>query len=498
MKSMKMRSICAAVTGALLFGFGANAMADSSVDIVNALVAKGVLTEEEGALITKGAKEEKAANAKAIKKAGKLSVSDAIDNAKIYGDIRVRYERRNIDRADALAAAAPVPAIPAGTNYESNRSRYKITLGVETKAGDWYSDLAFALSSNGRSDNVTFGDAGLGSADQGMSAKDKGAVYIKRAMVGWNATPWLSVEAGRMKNPLYMVNSMVFDHDIVMEGAQEKLNYKLNDNTTLFGTLGQWLYTGGGVQGNDVQSTTSRQNMILAFQGGVEQAFNDKLSAKAAIGWYDYTGHSKGETAPFKPLLATSAGPSNVLFGSGSGTTPTYTAVNDLAILDVLGEANYMATSNIGVRPYAEYANNTSGSDRYNAACKAYGATYCKGNDDSAWLVGLSVGSAKDLKSFAAKKMAQGDWNLNLWYQSVGMYALDVNAVDTDIFDGRLNMEGTTLKAQYNLQDNVALNFTGAWGDRKNDNYGTNYSKADIMIIGTKYELYQFDVTYKF
>ena len=68
MKSMKMRSICAAVTGALLFGFGANAMADSSVDIVNALVAKGVLTEEEGALITKGAKEEKAATAAAIKK----------------------------------------------------------------------------------------------------------------------------------------------------------------------------------------------------------------------------------------------------------------------------------------------------------------------------------------------------------------------------------------------------------------------------------------------
>ena len=54
MKSIKMRGICAAVTGALLFGFGANAMADSTTDIVNALVAKGVLTEEEGALLNKG------------------------------------------------------------------------------------------------------------------------------------------------------------------------------------------------------------------------------------------------------------------------------------------------------------------------------------------------------------------------------------------------------------------------------------------------------------
>ena len=467
----------------------------STTDIVNALVAKGVLTEEEGALLNKGREGEAAGQAKALKKAGKVSISDAIDNAVVYGDIRARYERRNIDRTDATTG------IPAGSNMETNRSRYKITLGVETKSGDWYSDLAFALSSNGRSDNVTFGDAGLATyipsnstsnklSDAGMSAKDKGAVYLKRAMVGWKPTDWLAVEVGRMKNPLYMVNSMVFDHDIVMEGAQEKLNYKLNDNTKLFANLGQWVYTGGGIQANDGTGTTARQNMVLAFQGGVEQAFNDRLSAKAAIGYIDYTSNSNALGA-------------YVPFTGNAAATSTATGVNDLAILDVLGEANYMATSNIGVRPYAEYAYNTLGSDRRNSAIAASSggiktALQAAGNDDSAWLVGVSVGSAKDLKSFAAKKMVAGDWSANLWYQSVGTYALDVNAVDTDIFDGRVNMEGTTLKAQYNVQDNVALNFTGAWGDRKNNAYGTTYSKADLGYNGTKFELYQFDVTYKF
>ncbi|MEN9725316.1 MAG: hypothetical protein RLZZ98_825, partial [Pseudomonadota bacterium] len=38
MQTIKMRGVVAAVTGALLFGFGANAMADSTTDIVNALV----------------------------------------------------------------------------------------------------------------------------------------------------------------------------------------------------------------------------------------------------------------------------------------------------------------------------------------------------------------------------------------------------------------------------------------------------------------------------
>ena len=71
MKTIKMRGVVAAVTGALLFGFGANAMADSTDDILNALIAKGVLTEEEGALLQKGRTGEKEAAEK--KKATSIS-----------------------------------------------------------------------------------------------------------------------------------------------------------------------------------------------------------------------------------------------------------------------------------------------------------------------------------------------------------------------------------------------------------------------------------------
>ncbi len=62
----KLHSLVAAtLAGSLMLGFGANAMADSTDDIVNALIAKGVLTEEEGALLMKGrAGEKEAAEAK--------------------------------------------------------------------------------------------------------------------------------------------------------------------------------------------------------------------------------------------------------------------------------------------------------------------------------------------------------------------------------------------------------------------------------------------------
>ncbi|PPD17045.1 MAG: porin, partial [Methylotenera sp.] len=56
--SFKLHQVAIAVAGTLLLTTGLSAMADSTTDIVNALISKGVLTEEEGALITKGRTDE--------------------------------------------------------------------------------------------------------------------------------------------------------------------------------------------------------------------------------------------------------------------------------------------------------------------------------------------------------------------------------------------------------------------------------------------------------
>jgi hypothetical protein len=356
---------------------------------------------------------------------------------------------------------------------------------LKTETKNAYSDFAMAMGSNVRSDNTSFGD-NTTAGDTG--SKTASTLYVKRAMFGYKATDWLSVEVGRMANPLYMVNAMVFDHDIVMDGAQEKLKYTTAGGTEFFANLGQWVYDGKEVASiNGGTTTTSRQNMLLAFQGGVAANIGDQSSAKGAIGWYNYTANARNLTA-YVPY---------------TGTTTSHTAnyaVNDLQIVDIPFEMNYF-TNGIGFKPYAEYAVNVNADERKAAAC-ATSSTYCSlAKDDTAWLIGLSVGSGKDLKSFAGKKMAKGDWLMNLWYQSVGTYALNQNAVDSDIFDGRLNMEGTSLKAQYNIEDNLAFNFTGAYGSRKNSQYSTYGPKIDIES-GSKniddYTLYQFDMTYKF
>jgi phosphate-selective porin OprO and OprP len=74
--NFKLRNVAAATTAALMLSFGGHAMADSTDDIVNALITKGVLTEEEGALLLKGRAGEKEAVAKKEKKQIKVSHGD--------------------------------------------------------------------------------------------------------------------------------------------------------------------------------------------------------------------------------------------------------------------------------------------------------------------------------------------------------------------------------------------------------------------------------------
>ena len=81
--SFNLRASVVAVAGALLLTTGMSAMADSTNDIVNALVTKGVLTEEEGALLTRGHSEEIDTQKKKEKKFSTSSV-------KIRGYVQAR------------------------------------------------------------------------------------------------------------------------------------------------------------------------------------------------------------------------------------------------------------------------------------------------------------------------------------------------------------------------------------------------------------------------
>jgi len=357
-------------------------------------------------------------------------------------------------------------------------------MGVKTESGSWYSDLAVAMGASGRSDNATFGSS-FGSGTTGGQLNNKEALYIKRAMVGFKATDWLTLEAGRMENPLY-TTPMVWDADLTWEGLSEKAKYKVNDNLEVFGTAAQMQYLGDKKSFFVGGGSSTTTNELLAFQGGAKYAINDKASAKIAVTDYYYTHGHQGMTG------ATGFAP-----GTGAANISNSSAVNDLDVIEIPAEINYMVKENVGIRLFGDYAWNTSADDR--AKNSGLGLTGSSGSDDSAWMLGVMVGSAKDLKSFEGNKMKAGDWSARLWYQEVGVWSLDQNGVDSDLFDSRVNMKGTAFKAKYNVQDNVTLDFALAHADRKNDAFGTPTGAGnDLALNLTKFDLMQFDLTYKF
>ena len=474
--------VLASLTGSFLLGFGANAMADSTFDLVQALVTKGVLTEEEALPLLKGRENDIQLADKKVKKAAKLSVSDAVDNATLYGDIRIRYEARE---GSGIGATT-------GVDIDENRdrARYKVTLGVKTEAGDWYTDLALAMGATGRSDNATFGSSAIGG-----DIDNKQGLFIKRAMIGWKATDWLTLEAGRMNNPLY-TTPMVWDADLNFEGLAEKVNYKMNF-ADLFFTATQASYQGDRKNFSTITGDTATTE-LFAFQGGAKYAFDDHTNAKAALTYTTYNHNTSG--TKFSPQLSTTINGTAATAAAplGTGVSGTSAGVNDLDLIEIPAEVNYYFGANsIGMRLFGDYAYNTSGSDR----CAAAGAAICAlGNDDNAWMLGLAVGSAADFKSFEANKMVKGDWAARVWYQEVGAYSVDPNAVDSDFMDSRVNMKGAVFKAQYNFLDNVFANFAYGHATRKNKAIGSAGSGTtqDLALNLKDFDLLQLDLTYKF
>lgn len=138
MKYAKLRDVVAAVSGALLMGFGANAMADSTDDIVNALIAKGVLTEEEGALLMKGRADEKEAVEK--KRAGAVTMrykdgivvgtEDGKNSMQING--RMHFDSRWYDYSEGKGA---IGLDDGADKFDVRRAR----IGVKGRFLDYYS-----------------------------------------------------------------------------------------------------------------------------------------------------------------------------------------------------------------------------------------------------------------------------------------------------------------------------------------------------------------------
>src|SRR5579859_1235872 len=254
------------ITALASFAATTHAPAQSAEALVNKLVQKGVLTEQEG-------KELMSETDTNIISASKWRLNDAIKNITLFGDVRFRYEYRGADNAPKSGATTD--------DYVRERFRYAVRAGIKGDLFDnFYYGLRVETSTNPRSPWVTFGD----DSNPTPSAKNSDGINIGQAYLGWKPTDWYEMTVGKMPMPLY-VTPMLWDSDINPEGAVEKLKFSVGD-AELITNFGQFLYQ----DSNPDSSVPSSDTFLLAWQVGGKVNLTKDINLKVAPVVYDYTG----------------------------------------------------------------------------------------------------------------------------------------------------------------------------------------------------------------
>jgi len=299
MKSIKMRGVVAAVAGALMFGFGANAMADSTDDILNALIAKGVLTEEEGALLQKGREGEKAGNAKKAKiteKNGSFSLESGDGKNTIGLTGRLHFDARYNDIGDF------------GNNA------YPYGQDVDTKSGASHFDVRRArIGIKGRIGGV---------ADYLLQGNITGTNLLDEAYVDVNKYEKFSFKLGKFKVPFGLEQQTSSNNIDFMERSYVDQNVPAKRmGAMVHGSIPGFTYQADVFQMND--SALSQKDRRVSTAGRVTANFAEIMGNKEMVlhaGLAGYNSDYEQQTATSSNTSGTAeTNPRGTVFGFTSG-----------------------------------------------------------------------------------------------------------------------------------------------------------------------------------
>lgn len=476
--------------------------ADADVDrLLNKLEQKGVLTSDEANEL-KSENSSDQTNNLSQASPSIWKISSSFKSINLYGDLRLRYEYRGVDN---LPGASPL-------TFYRERFRYALRFGIRGDLVDnFYYGLRLETSTNPRSPWDTFGNNTTGGSVT-PSDKAQSGINIGQAFIGWRPKGWLELTAGRMAMPLY-TTPMVWDSDINPEGAFETFKHTIGD-VDLFVDTAQFDYQDPG----SASAFPSSDTFVLAWQAGGLVHFNDRASFKIAPVVYTYAGDgtSGGLNQPF-----VGQGNKGVNTGvpGGPGANPpgpndyNQEGLDHLLVLEVPAEFDMDIPATpfgaIHGRLFGDFAYNFEGNARadaaYNANPGAFPVTHSIHGQDLAYQVGIGFGSegavygpTQGLVYGSTSK--KNTWEARFYWQHIDQYALDVNLIDSDFFEGRGNLQGFYASFAYSLTDAIIGTVRIGYADQINPSLGTGGNNLDIPGINPirYYKLLQTDLTWRF
>lgn len=472
---------------------------DPLVGVINVLIEKGVINQDEGKKLEEEIPARESNEVNQVASASKWKIADSIKSIQLYGDARLRYEYRGVENA---------PGTSPG-NFVRERFRYALRFGLR---GDLFDDFNYGIrletANNPRSPWNTFGN-NTTSGSVTPSDKNSSGIYLEQVFIGWHPEPWYEMTVGRMPMPLY-TTPMVWDSDINPEGAFEK--FKLTVGAVdFFADFAQFDYQ----DPSSTQDSLSGDTFLLAWQLGANLKLNQNMSFKIAPVFYTYFGQgsSGGLNQPF-----VGQGQNGLNVGvPGTAYNAKYNeqGINDLAILEIPEEFNFeIKNSPVGplhARLFGDFAYNLQGDSRATAAYKTNPGAFpseVKGpvtGEDMAYQVGFGIGSAGPVYGptqglvygSTAKK---NTWEARVYWQHIEQYALDVNLIDSDFFEGRGNLQGVYTAFAYSFTDAIIGTIRYGYASQINNNLGTGGNNLDIPGLNPikNYNLLQMDLTWRF
>lgn len=379
----------------------ATAVAQDSGPLIDLLVKKGLLNDQEAEELRTELTKDFAANTSA----GKLSLGSHLTEFKLGGDVRLRHQYQTTRDQETSTTT------PATTNRTRERFRFRLNGDFQMQKG-WSAGFALETAPAADSGNQTFENGG---DDYGIS--------LARAYVGWQPRNDLKFVAGKIRNPFYTTD-LVWDGDINPQGVSEFYTLSLGGKDSL--------------EFRALQSIMDDNNEATKGRTG-----NDAwLFAQQAV-FTKYFGTTKLIAAPGYMAYTTSnmAGLTN--------ETPFNGDTLGLSLATFAGELEFPHAAG-SVKLYWDASYNFEAGTRVHKVYGLSSATWDK--DPLAWLVGVGYnhGTGK----------LQGDWGVKLDYRVVGIGAVDPNLNDSDFAFGNLNQSGFKLGASYNLVDFCSLNVT--------------------------------------
>ncbi len=265
---------------------------------------------------------------------------------KPFGDIRSRYESVFFADGNDNTGAFPnfnlinngLPFDTAGTEFSPqfnsdqnrNRARLRARIGSEILLGDNFEGGIRLVT--GETDSPTSPNQTLGGSGGNFS---KYAIWLDRAFLSYDAGPGDGEELkfffGRFDNPFFS-SEVQWDDDLGFDGLAVRGKVKINDKASTFFTAGYFpVYnTDFNFATNQPSKFESTDKWLTGAQLGIEWKITDDLTAKVATAYYDFDAIEGKLSNPFTPLTANDAGNTDSTRPGFAQRGNTYMALRDI------------------------------------------------------------------------------------------------------------------------------------------------------------------------